>query len=273
MTAPAAPRRARHITAQSWRDLGPRLRRIVFHSPTLADYPFRCNGAHIKIFLPHADGSAPQLPTFTPHGPAWADPARRPVARTYTLRAFDAAACTLTIDFVLHGDNGPASRFAEQVQAGQVLGISDPAGPVPMLTPASNYLLAGDLTALPALAAMLADMAHTATGDILLWLPDRADLPTGGDALPLPPGVRLHTFFGGLEQAQALVSTAQHCCPSPAVEDFAWFAGEATMVAALRALARQHWQLPRPRCYAVPYWRAGESEEAYHRKRHDFMDN
>ena len=39
MTAPN-PKRARHIRVLSHQDLSPNLRRIVFHSPDLADYPF-----------------------------------------------------------------------------------------------------------------------------------------------------------------------------------------------------------------------------------------
>ena len=53
MTEPN-PKRARLIQVQSWHDLSPHLRRIVFHSPELADYPFTRNGAHIKILLPRA---------------------------------------------------------------------------------------------------------------------------------------------------------------------------------------------------------------------------
>ena len=47
----------------------------------------------------------------------------------------------------------------------------------------------------------------------------------------------------------------------------------ANAVAALRPIARQDWQLPPARCYAVPYWRQGEAEEAYHQQRHAFVDS
>ena len=78
------PKRARLIQVQSWHDLSPHLRRIVFHSPELADYPFTRNGAHIKILLPRAGQSKPVLPDITPQGPRWPDKAAAPYKRSYT---------------------------------------------------------------------------------------------------------------------------------------------------------------------------------------------
>lgn len=125
MTEPN-PKRARLIQVQSWHDLSPHLRRIVFHSPELADYPFTRNGAHIKILLPRAGQSKPVLPDITPQGPRWPDKAAAPYKRSYTLSAFDRTECTMTIDFVLHNSNGPASHFARSVQAGQSIGDPPP---------------------------------------------------------------------------------------------------------------------------------------------------
>lgn len=268
MTAPN-PKRARHIRVLSHQDLSPNLRRIVFHSPDLADYPFVCNGAHIKLLLPLPGQEVPVLPEATPQGPKWADKSTRPIGRTYTLRGYDRDACTISIDFVLHSDAGPAADFARNAAAGQTLGVSAPAGPSPMLKSAARYLFAGDLSALPAIGSMIEDMPATAAGDVLLWLPEEADLP----ALPLPEAVRLHTFFGGMEQAAPLIERFRSLRPAADSDTFVWIAGEAGMVAELRHSARRDWSLPAARCYAVPYWHHGEAEEAYHDKRHDFLDS
>lgn len=262
------PKRPRHVQVQSWHDLSPHLRRIVFCSPELADYPFQCMGAHIKILLPPAGDDKPVLPKYTAQGPQWAEGQQRPIARTYTISGFDATACTISIDFVLHGDNGPASAFAEHVACGQTIGISAPAGPVPMLKTAAHYLFAGDITALPALYAMVNDMDADALGDILLWLPEEADLPKNWQ---LPKKLHLHTFYGDQQQQKLIEQFKQ--CTAPTDTSQVWLAGEAGMVAPLRQHTRQLWQVPLANCYAVPYWRMGESEEIYHPKRHDFMDN
>ena len=261
-------RRVRHVQVHSWQDLSPNLRRIVFHSAELADYPFQCNGAHIKLLFPLEGQEKPQLPEFTEKGAVWADRENRPIGRTYTLRAYDAVANTISVDFVMHGDDGVASLFAQNVQAGQTIGVSAPAGPSPMLKPAPAYLFAGDLTALPAIHSMIEDMPADASGQVFLWLPEQADLPVD---LSLPKNVQLSTFFGDMEQIHRLVQ-AVAVRPTPSAEDFLWFAGEASMVASLRQLALVTWNMPKKQCYLVPYWHHGETEEAYHAKRHEFMD-
>ena len=209
MTQPN-PKRPRHVQVQSVHDLSPHLRRIVFHSPELADYPHTCAAAHLKVLLPKAPGEIPVLPEITPRGPRWADPAQKPVTRTYTLRHLDNAACTLAIDFVRHGDNGPASAFAEHAQVGQVVGLSAPVGPNPLLKPARRYLMAADLSALPALCALADTLPPDCNGDIFLLLPEPADLP----AFRLPEKLRLHVAYGAAEHYPALAEGLPRC-PNP----------------------------------------------------------
>ena len=265
------PTRIRSVQVQSWQDLSPHLRRIVFYSAELADYPFVCHGAPFKLLLPQAGQSVFRQPdSFEGGRPRWNNPQHKPLARTYTVRGHDAQACTLTVDFVLHGDNGPASAFAGQVAVGQTVGITAPKSGRRMPEKAAHYLLAGDLTALPAMASMLEQMPPDATGNVLLLVPDAADIPAD---LQRPPGMRLHTFAGAAERHADVAAVAAQCRP-PHVDDcYVWFAAEADLIARLRQLARQQWQLPAAQCYAVPYWRDGEAEETYHSKRHAFMDS
>ncbi|MDF7676722.1 siderophore-interacting protein [Neisseriaceae bacterium ESL0693] len=262
------PRRIRYIHVQSWQDLSPHLRRIVFHSTELADYPFQCTGAHVKLFFPRPGQSKPVLPQLTDRGPVWPDQADKPFSRSYTLRHYNPHQQTISIDFAMHPHQGPAARFAQQVTTGQTLAISAPGGPVPMLKPADRYIMVGDLTALPAIDAMLEDMPATASGDLFLWLPQPADLPT----LPRPARLKLHPFFGSLNQIPMIIS-AVCALPAPAMEHFIWLAGEASLVMPLRQQARDVWQMPLARCYAVPYWHHGENEEHYHALRHAFIDS
>lgn len=268
MTEPN-PKRARLIQVQSWHDLSPHLRRIVFHSPELADYPFTRNGAHIKILLPRAGQSKPVLPDITPQGPRWPDKAAAPYKRSYTLSAFDRTECTMTIDFVLHNSNGPASHFARSVQAGQSIGVSAPAGSRDMPASCAHAVIAGDLSALPAISAMLAEMHPHSRGDVWLWLPEAADLPA---PLPKPAAINVHLFSGNAPDTVAAIAAQIAALPQPPSDCRCWFGGEAQLVAALRPIARVQWRLPAAHCYAVPFWRRGEDEEQYHRQRHVFMD-
>lgn len=263
-----SPHQAYLTRVQDIIDLSPNLRRLVLHSPELTDYPHQYNGAHIKIFLAPDGQITPQLPQFSGHGFNWTEPDNKPIVRTYTIRNYDAQSCTVSIDFVKHGDTGPASSFAEHAQAGDILGISSPGGPNPMLKTASRYLFAGDITALPAIESLLTDIAADASGDVVLLLPQAEDLPA---SLPLPEKMHLHTFFGDLSQIPAVVEHISNFAPLND-DDFAWVAGEAALVKPLRELLRTQWQLPPQRHYAVPYWRQGENEESYHEARHRFID-
>ncbi|WP_416191980.1 siderophore-interacting protein [Neisseria sp. CCUG12390] len=262
------PNRPRLVQVASWQDVSPHLRRIVFHSEELADYPYTFNGAPLKIFLPADGQTVPDFPEMTPAGPKWAEGVPRPFVRTYTVRDFDRRTNTLTIDFVLHGDNGPASAFAGHVQTGQTIGVSAPRGRDEMLKPAAEYLFVGDLTALPAIESMLLDMDDGARGHVFVLLPENETLPA---TFRHPRGIRVHTVYAAPEQYPYIVGKVRQARPD-SNDCYVWFAGEAAMVGALRDLARKEWRLSVKQCYAVPYWRLGEAEEKYHQKRHDFMD-
>lgn len=262
-----APQRPRLIRVRRIQDVTPHLRRITFHSNELTDYPFTCGGAHIKLMFPQPGQRDPVLPTLTEQGPRWASPAEKPLLRTFTLRAFRREQNELDVEFALHGESGPASRFALNARIGDTLGLSQPGGPSPMLQAARHYYLAGDLTALPAIAAMLEEMATDATGRIALLVPSPADI----QPLPVPAGVHIDWIVGGPEAAPQLVEALLGAPLEASMSQF-WFGGEERIVVPLRRHARRTLAAPRSCIYAVPYWRQGQSEEAYHPARHAVMD-
>lgn len=268
MSQPAPVNRPRLLTVKHVRDVSPHLRRVCLTSPELADYPFTCGGAHIKIMLPQPGQTHAVLPTPTPQGPRWEDPSQRPIMRTFTIRAFRREALELDIDFALHGDAGPASRFAMQVKPGDLLAISGPGGPDPMLQPARHYYMVGDLTSLPAISAMTEVMPADAQGHIALLVPYQEDVQD----LSLPVGVTLRWFIGTPEQTEPLVAYFT-ALPMQEQASYFWFGGEEGLVVPLRRHVRRTLEVDRTRVYAVPYWRHGKDEEAYHHARHDVMDS
>ena len=56
-------------------------------------------------------------------------PGQQPVTRTYTLRRADPQRREVTIDFVVHGDEGIAAPWAARAEPGDVLTMSGPAAP------------------------------------------------------------------------------------------------------------------------------------------------
>lgn len=268
MSQPAPVNRPRLLTVKHVQDLGPHLRRVCLTGPELADYPFRCGGAHIKIMLPQPGQSHAVLPTPTPQGPRWADPSQRPIIRTFSIRAFRREALELDIDFALHGDIGPASRFALNARPGDLLAVSGPGGPDPMLQLAEHYYMAGDLTSLPAIGAMAEAMPAQARGHIALLVPHREDVQD----LSLPSGISLRWFVGTPEQTGPLLSYFT-ALPMASEQSYFWFGGEEGLVVPLRRHVRHTLDVDRKRVYAVPYWRSGKDEDAYHQDRHAVMDS
>ncbi|WP_321149281.1 siderophore-interacting protein [Aeromonas jandaei] len=267
MTQSLPPNRPRPVTVKRVQQLTPHLRRITFGGRELVDYPFTCGGAHIKVMLAQPHQSEPVMPAMTAGGPRWSHPADKPVIRTYTIRAFRRDELELDIDFVLHGDSGPASAFATDAKPGDKVILSGPGGPNPMLQPAEHYCLVGDLTALPAIMAMCEVMPADACGEIAILVPDQAD----AQPLTLPVGVHCHWFVG--EPATSGILEHVQALPLSRDGGFFWLGGEEALVLPLRRHFRSVLDVERQSLYAVPYWRRGKSEEAYHQTRHDVMDS
>jgi NADPH-dependent ferric siderophore reductase len=144
----ARPRKPRYPAAvRRVQRLSPRMVRVTFTSPELADFGWNGPAAHIKlIFGGDAAAGAP-----APGAPA---DAPRPIARTYTPRRFDRDARELDVDFVLHGD-GPAAAWAAQAEVGQTLTVAGPGRSYAIDPEARWWTLAGDDSAIPAIATIL----------------------------------------------------------------------------------------------------------------------
>ncbi len=153
----------------------PHMRRITLAGDDMAGFPAGSDGAHIKVFLPRPGQDRPVLPNLGPKGPVWPPPDQRPITRTYTVRRFDAMAGELDIDFVLHDDAGPASGWAARAKPGDFIGIAGPGGPDRAVMDADWHLLAGDLSALPAIAATLESLPAAARGFAFIEVPDGRD--------------------------------------------------------------------------------------------------
>src|SRR5689334_11439151 len=105
--AAAKPRRPRYpATVKRVETITPRMVRVTFTSPELANFGWNGPAAHIKLIFAQP---APESPGAEPP---------RPTMRTYTPRRFDRATRELDVDFILHGE-GPASTWAEQAAVGQ----------------------------------------------------------------------------------------------------------------------------------------------------------
>src|ERR1700677_1095936 len=91
-------------------------------------------------------------------------PGRQPVTRTYTLRRADPQAREVTIDFVVHGDEGIAAPWAAHAEPGDLLTMSGAGGAYRPDPDSDWHLLAGDESALPAICSALDALPADARG-------------------------------------------------------------------------------------------------------------
>ncbi|MEM6729677.1 MAG: siderophore-interacting protein, partial [Pseudomonadota bacterium] len=244
----------RLLTVKDAYYLTPNMIRVVFAGPELEGFPEGCEGGNCKVMLPEP-------------GEAKADFAKRlggegerPVRRTYTVRSYDAASGEMAIDFVAHGDNGPASRWAGQAKAGSFLGFAGPSGPKVTHFEADWYLVAADPSALPVAAATLEAMPEDAKGIAIFEITaeeDRQDfkMPAGIEAHwlvhadPHVPSPAQEAFVRGLDWPEGRVQTC--------------IAGESGVIKSLREFLHNEKELPRADTYISGYWKIGLVEDEH----------
>jgi NADPH-dependent ferric siderophore reductase len=167
--------------------------------------------------------------------------------RDYTPRRYSAAAQELTIEFALHGD-GPAAQWAAQAAPGQAVNIGGPRGSFIIPMDFDWHLLAGDETALPAIARRLEELPATAQALVLLQVADPAD------RRPLTSTAQVNLQW--VDSGAALLAAAR-ALTLPAGEGYAWCAGEARLMAQLRAVLVQEKGHPAQALRAAAYWKQG----------------
>lgn len=283
------------VTLQRKTQLSPHMMRITLAHPSVNDMATWAPDQRVKLFFPAADGSLARLA----QGEGWyarfkamiAD--RRPAMRTYTIRHLRAEQGEVDIDFVLHGETGPASRWALRAQPGDSMQILAPdrrfsandAGGFEWKPPQilNQVLLVADGTALPAAMGILDVLAAKAA-------PPQTqaffEVDSAQDMLPVPdwPGltvewlIREKTTAGTLmvEAVQKAVPPINTSTVGQAVElaevdidkeilweiaetaaegFYGWIAGESAAVMSLRRYLIKDCGIPRESLNLMGYWR------------------
>ena len=200
----------------------PNFRRITFTDESLADFVSASFDDHIKVFV---------------------DDARR----DYTPRSFDNAARELVIEFALHGE-GPAAGWAAQAAPGHTLEIGGPKGSMIVPLDYDWHLLVGDETAFPAVARRLEQLPAGARAVVILQAADAADRRAFRSAADVDL-----TWV----ETDAQLLAAVRALALPAGDGYAWCAGEAACMAALRRELVDVKGHPRESIRAAAYWKRG----------------
>ncbi len=298
-TLPIAPWRVFTATVHAVRRLSPSFTRVTFTGADLDRFADNGYDQRIKLALPLPGQRGATLPDGADWYAQWRalpEHLRNPI-RTYTVRAVRPHLAEVDIDLVLHGDGGPATRWARRASVGDEIALVGPDagfdgnhGGVEFRPSAGScLLLAGDETAVPAIASICERLPLDARGTVLL------EVPVADDVLPLaaPPGIEVHWLPRGLDghgsrlapavadaagkllapgtpkaaqpvpdvdvDTEILWEVPEEVAPAPL---YAWLAGEAGVIRNLRRHLVAERGLDRRAVAFMGYWRLGHADVA-----------
>jgi NADPH-dependent ferric siderophore reductase len=249
------------------RRVSPGVRRVTFRAARpagLAGFASGGRDQRLKLFFPRPGQDRALVPVEA--GGHWyaawrgLDPDRRAYPRTYTVREQRREPAEVDIDFTVHpGAPGPAGAWAGRCLLGDRLTVLGPAAAenagIDFRPPRETdwVLLAGDESALPAIAGILAWLRPGTVARVWIEIghgEDAQDLRTRADAEITWLMRGAGTGPGGAIRAARL----------PDGLGYAWVAGEAGQVRLLRRHLVDR-GFDRRRVAFRGYWRRGASEE------------
>ncbi|MDR2253368.1 MAG: siderophore-interacting protein [Bifidobacteriaceae bacterium] len=184
--------------------------------------------------------------------------ATRPEIRNYTARAWRASPARLDIDFLQHGDHGVAGPWAATVEPGAEVALIDQG--CGWKDPGADWrLLAGDETAMPAIAGILRDMPRDAVGHAFIELFDARDR----QPLDAPDAVRVHWLerSPGAAPGDALLP-AVRALEFPPGRVYAFAAGESAIAAGVRRHLVSERDVPKNDVTFCSYWKRSATVHA-----------
>lgn len=251
----------RLLTVRSSRYLTPHMVRVTLTGDWLSEFPDGKEGAHCKLVFPKVGEDLESFKAVYADG--------RPKQkvheiRTYTVRSFRRDVLEMDIDFVAHGDEGPATRWAQAAKPGDFLMFMGP-GPIKMEAYYADwYLVAADMSALPVAAAALEAMPRDAKGVALFEIQTDEDR----QEIDAPEGVDIRWM---LHPDPHVASSAQldvmKSLAFPEGRIQTCIAGESGAIRSIRDFLHNEKKLEKADTYISGYWKIGLVEDQHQEAR------
>ncbi|MFD7496252.1 siderophore-interacting protein [Streptomyces sp. NPDC059832] len=210
---------------------------------------------HVKLIFPDPDGTR-RLPE--PNGAMLRWPRPALISREYTVRRYDPVAGEIDIDIAEH-EGGLASDWARAARPGDIMHVAGPPGGLIVPHTYDRYLLAGDITALPAIARWLEELPRSAKGWAFVEVVDAAQ----EIELSAPDGVEVRWLHRGDLPAgtgDALARAVTAVTVPEGERVYVWIAGEAGQIKPLRRWARDELRLDSADHDITGYWKRGVAD-------------
>ncbi len=189
--------------------------------------------------------------------------------RTYTVRDFDPEHLRLTLDFVVHGDEGLAGPWAASAQRGDTLLLNGPGGAYRAPPEADWHLMAGDEAVIPAVAASL----ERVPADVPVFVVLEVAGPEHEQPLETPGDLHLtwlHRTARAGEQPE-LQLEAVCSLKLPEGHGHAFVHGEATTVLLVRRHLLRDRGLSPDQMSASAYWKLRRTDEEWRSEKAEWI--
>ena len=233
----------------------PNMIRVRLQSEQIKSFPETVSGGHVKLIIPLPNQSPREFGRFLNSFGV------RKRMRTYTIRHVHTSTGEVDIDFVAHGDNGPASKWAMSAKVGDFLGLSFPGSPKMKPSGSGQYLVAVDMSAFPAAAGGLEALPSFAQGDVYIEILSDADR----QPIEAPSGLNLHWIVNSHpdQSGRKLIEAIRaHTLKG---SESVFVAGEYKTVNDLRSYFRDEKKYPKDQLYISSYWKHGLIESEHKR--------
>ena len=241
----------RTIVVKESLKITPHMQRVIFTGDDLADFPENYESGYVKLL-------------FSNNGQAIGDKKqaeKKHLKRTYTVRTFSREDNELGIEFSLHGaKSGPAASWAESTKPGDKILMGGP-GPTKLVNNEADwFLLAADMSGLPALCCNLEQLPSHAQGYAVIEVPSEADKRS----VKLPDGMDIKWVVNGKpgENSDALLNEIK----SLAWKDgnpYVWVACEFESMKRIRQYMKDSRSIESDYMYISSYWKFERTEDQH----------
>ncbi|MBF6333719.1 siderophore-interacting protein [Nocardia transvalensis] len=247
--------------------ISPNFVRVTIGGPGLAGFTPMGYDQWFRLFMPGRHGL--RLPSAASN--LWyaqylmMGKEQRPVVRNYTVREFRPAGAgeygetaEMDIDFAMHGDETPACGWASNATPGAQIGLLDEGIMYQAPQHSSYSLLAGDESALPAIAGVLRSAPRELRGAAFIEIVH----PDDAQDLHEPEGVQVNWLLRTDPTAAvgSLALEAVRAAELPTQGVYAFVAGEQKLASGLRRHLVNDRAIPKADVTFTGYWRVGRAQ-------------